>query len=79
VDPAAFGDAEGYRVLVEETLRAASGTRPGAGRGEVLLPGEPERRARAGRRLTGVLVPDATWSDLSALADRFGVTLPERG
>ena len=28
---------------------------------------------------TGVLLPDATWTDLSALADRFGVPPPERG
>jgi len=79
VDPAAFGEAASYRDLVEGTLRAAAATRPGAGRGEVLLPGEPERRSRAERRRTGVRLPDATWSDLSALAERFGVAPPERG
>jgi hydroxycarboxylate dehydrogenase B len=79
VDPAAFGDSETYRALVEETLREASASRPGAGRGEVLLPGEPERRSRGERRLTGVLLPDATWTDLSALAARFGVPVPDRG
>jgi LDH2 family malate/lactate/ureidoglycolate dehydrogenase len=79
VDPAAFGDADAYRARVEGTLHAAAGSRPGAGRGEVLLPGEPERRSRAERRRGGVLLPDATWTDLSALADRFGVPPPERG
>jgi uncharacterized oxidoreductase len=78
VDPAAFGDAASYRDLVEGALRAAAGTRPGAGRGDVLLPGEPERRSRAERRRTGVLLPDATWTDLSGLAGRFAVTLPPR-
>lgn len=79
VDPAAFGDAATYRDLVEETLRAAAGTRPGAGRPEVLPPGEPERRSRAERRRTGVLLPEATWTDLSGLAGRFGVPMPARG
>jgi hydroxycarboxylate dehydrogenase B len=79
IDPAAFGDPAGYRDLVDGTLRAAAGTRPGAGRGELLLPGEPERRSRSERRRTGVLLPDATWTDLAALAERFGVTLPEQG
>lgn len=79
VDPAAFGDAADYRELVEGTLRAAAGTRPGGGRTEVLLPGEPERRSRAERRRAGVLLPDATWTDLAALAGRFGVAPPEQG
>jgi hydroxycarboxylate dehydrogenase B len=78
LDPAAFGDAAGYRARVDDTLGAAAGTRPGAGRSEVLLPGEPERRSRAERRRTGILLPDATWTDLSALAARFGVALPAR-
>lgn len=78
VDPAAFGDADGYRDVVEGALRAAAGTRPGAGRSGVVLPGEPERRSRAERRRTGILLPDATWTDLSTLADRFGVAPPER-
>ncbi|TMC10052.1 MAG: Ldh family oxidoreductase [Chloroflexi bacterium] len=79
VDPAAFGEGAGYREVVDRTLAAAAGTRPGAGRTEVLLPGELERRSRVERRRTGVLLPDATWTDLSALADRFGVPPPERG
>jgi hydroxycarboxylate dehydrogenase B len=79
VDPGAFGDAASYRELVEDALRTAAATRPGAGRGEVLVPGEPERRARAERRRAGLLLPDATWTDLSALAARFGVPPPERG
>ncbi|HYW27074.1 MAG TPA: Ldh family oxidoreductase [Terriglobales bacterium] len=79
VHPAAFGDLASYRDLVEGALRAAAATRPGAGRGDVLLPGEPERRSRAERRRTGVLLPDATWTDLSGLADQFAVALPPRG
>jgi uncharacterized oxidoreductase len=79
VDPAAFGDPAGYRGLVETTLDAAHRTRPGAGRSEVTLPGEAEARTRADRMRTGIRLPDTTWTDLAALAERFGVPLPERG
>jgi uncharacterized oxidoreductase len=79
VDPAAFGDAASYHQLVDDALRTAAGTRPGAGRAEVQLPGEPERRQRAERRRAGVLLPDATWTDLAALAARYEVPPPDRG
>jgi hydroxycarboxylate dehydrogenase B len=77
IDPAAFGDPDAYRDMVEGTLAAAKSARPGAGRSEVLLPGEPEARARAERARTGVRLPDVTWADLAAVAHRFGVPLPE--
>jgi uncharacterized oxidoreductase len=79
VDPAAFGDPDGYRSLVAGTLNAARGTRPGAGRSEVALPGEAEARTRAERLRNGIRLPDTTWTDLAALSGRFGVPLPERG
>jgi LDH2 family malate/lactate/ureidoglycolate dehydrogenase len=76
IDPAAFGDAERYRGMVGDTLGAAKRVPPAPGRDEVLLPGEPEtitRRQRAG----GIAVPETIWQELSALAERFHVTLPE--
>ena len=79
IDPAAFGDPEGYRELVESSLRAARATRPAAGRSEVPLPGDQEARARAERRRSGIRVPDSTWADLAAVASRFDVALPEAG
>jgi hydroxycarboxylate dehydrogenase B len=79
VDPAAFGRPEAYADLVEGALAAAKSTRPATGRSEVLLPGEPESRARAERSRRGIRLPDATWADLSAVARRFGVSLPAQG
>jgi len=79
VDPAAFGDPAAYRGLVDGVLGAARSSRPGAGRSEVLPPGEPEGRSRAERRRNGIRLPDATWADLAAISERFGVTPPERG
>jgi uncharacterized oxidoreductase len=78
LDPAAFGDADAYRELVDGALGVARATRPAAGRSEVPLPGDAEARARAERGRTGIRIPDATWADLAALAERFGVELPMR-
>jgi uncharacterized oxidoreductase len=80
VDPAAFGDPGAYRDMVDGVLEAAHSARPGGGRSEVVLPGEPEARARgrAERGGPGVRLAEATWADLGALAERFGVPAPER-
>ena len=77
IDPAAFGDGQRYQALVGETLAAAGQTTPAPGVGEVLVPGEPEVRARTERTREGVALPEATWDELAALAARFDLPLPE--
>ncbi|MGH7919341.1 MAG: Ldh family oxidoreductase [Candidatus Dormibacteraceae bacterium] len=78
IDPAAFGDAGGYRSLTERNLAALMAVPPAAGVTEVLVPGEPEERSRR-RRSAGIPLPEATWDDLSRVADRFGVALEGPG
>jgi uncharacterized oxidoreductase len=46
------------------------------GAGEILLPGDPERRERARRRQAGIVLDDGTWNQLGDLAGRLGVALP---
>ena len=75
VDPGFFGDAQVYRAMVSETAGAAKRMPPLPGR-EVLLPGEPEVRARDARSRDGIVLPEATWEDLHHVAERFGVNLP---
>ena len=41
--------------------------------GQVLLPGDPERRAKAQRMVHGIPLDDVTWGDLSACATRLGI------
>lgn len=79
IDPAAFGDAETYRERVAATLTSARSLRPGGGRSEVLLPGDAEARTRQERDRAGVRLPEVTWADLAALAERLSVPLPEPG
>ncbi|HEY7141822.1 MAG TPA: Ldh family oxidoreductase [Methylomirabilota bacterium] len=76
VDPAAFGDAARYGELVDEALDAAKRQTPADGVTEVLVPGEPEERARARRTHEGISLPAATWDELGKAASRFGVPLP---
>jgi uncharacterized oxidoreductase len=76
IDPACFGDAAAYRELVDEALAAAKREAPAAGVAEVLVPGEPEERARARRTRDGIPLAAATWADLGAVGARYGVPLP---
>lgn len=43
--------------------------------GHVLLPGEPERRAKARRIADGIPLDEVTWGDLAVTAERLGVGL----
>ncbi len=76
IDPATFGDAAAYRALVDDALAAAKRQPPAGGVPEVLVPGEPEERARARRSREGIPLPAATWGELGKVAARFGVPLP---
>jgi LDH2 family malate/lactate/ureidoglycolate dehydrogenase len=76
IDPACFGDAEGYRDLVDAALRAAKRQPPADGVAEVLVAGEPEARAREQRGREGVPLPAATWAELGRVGARFGVPPP---
>lgn len=50
-------------------------TPPAPGSTEVLVPGEPEVRARRQRQANGIPLPDSVWADIQALAGDLGVTL----
>jgi uncharacterized oxidoreductase len=76
IDPAAFGDAGAYLAGVAGVLDGLTRVPPAPGVEAVLVPGDPERRSRERREREGIAVPEATWGDLVAIAERFGVELP---
>ena len=41
--------------------------------GEVLYPGEVEARRRAERMAAGIELPQATWNEIQACVERFGL------
>jgi LDH2 family malate/lactate/ureidoglycolate dehydrogenase len=77
INPAAFGKGREYQRMVSETITVAKKVTPAPGVAEILMPGEPEVRSRAQREREGVPLPDATCKELAAIAQRFGVPLPQ--
>jgi uncharacterized oxidoreductase len=73
IDVAPFNDPAEFRRQVEAQCEAVTACPPGDGCDEVLLPGEPELRARARREAEGIPLAAATWRELLAEADRLGV------
>jgi len=46
------------------------------GAGDIMVPGEPERRSCAARRLSGIPLDDGTWKQLTTLAEKLSVPTP---
>jgi uncharacterized oxidoreductase len=46
------------------------------GAGDIMTPGEPERRSCAQRRQSGIPLDDGTWKQLTGLAEQLKVSLP---
>ena len=61
IDPDAFGAGEAYVDATRATFERLRDTRPAEGFTQVLIPGDPERRAREAGRQALIDVPEATW------------------
>lgn len=61
---------------MDKLIGMVKSTRPAAGFSEVLVAGEPEWRAEAERRRTGVPVDVPLWQSLSGWATRFKINVP---
>jgi LDH2 family malate/lactate/ureidoglycolate dehydrogenase len=77
IDPAAFGEAHDYRQRADATIDRIKAVPPATGAREVLIPGEPEHRAREERLRDGIPVPQRTWDDVRECATSLG--LPDPG
>src|SRR5690348_2015495 len=64
IDPNALGLAEAMTAEARRYLEWVKSSRPASANGEVLLPGEPERRKRAIRVREGVPVPEDGWQSI---------------
>jgi LDH2 family malate/lactate/ureidoglycolate dehydrogenase len=73
IDPAAFGDARTYCAAVAGTAAALKALPAAPGAVEVMLPGEPERRARAQRSRDGIPLPADTLRELAQVAAALGI------
>lgn len=71
-----FGDGAGVRRRTERILRHVRQCPPAAGVARVLAPGDIEAARAQESQEQGVPVMGSTDDDLSALAQRYGLTLP---
>jgi LDH2 family malate/lactate/ureidoglycolate dehydrogenase len=76
IDPERTVGRERLAALVEGLAAelAAVPTAPGAA--EVLVPGDPELRARAARERDGIPLPPGLWGNLERLSESLGVAVP---
>jgi L-2-hydroxycarboxylate dehydrogenase (NAD+) len=74
--PDLFVGAEAYRARIDQLIDRAKSTGRAEGIEEILMPGEPESRAEAARRLHGVPLAADDVASLIAEADRAGLDHP---
>jgi uncharacterized oxidoreductase len=77
IDISRLGDPAATMESVEATKAHIRTSRAAPGFDEVLLPGEPERRAAQERTETGISVDATTWHDIRAAAARLGIAAAE--
>jgi len=76
VDLGFFRPAAAYEGSAERFLQFVKDVPPAEGFQEVLLPGEPERRAAERRGREGVAVPEEVWQRLNEAGRSVGLDLP---
>ena len=75
VDAAVFRPSADYEKALAKTLGRIKAVPPAPGFEEVLLPGEPEARARARRERDGIPIPDDTWRAVCEVGAELGVNV----
>ncbi|HET7881820.1 MAG TPA: malate/lactate/ureidoglycolate dehydrogenase [Acetobacteraceae bacterium] len=73
IDLSRLGDPQALMADVEATKAHIRTSRVAPGFDEVLLPGEPERRAARGRMADGIAVDDTTWREVREAAGKLGI------
>jgi uncharacterized oxidoreductase len=67
-----------FETEVEHLVAWTKSSRQMPGFGDVVVPGEPEARAREQRRREGIPVEERTWAALTQAADEVGVAIDSR-
>jgi uncharacterized oxidoreductase len=73
IAPEAYADAGTVGAEIRRYVEFVKSARPRAPGGEVLLPGEPERRTRAERLASGIPVDATTWEHIIASGMQVGL------
>jgi LDH2 family malate/lactate/ureidoglycolate dehydrogenase len=70
-----FRDPDEFKVQIDKWVRTFRATKPAPGFDEVLIPGDPERRAEAQREKEGVPVLGPVVKDLQGISEYTGISL----
>ena len=76
-DPAAFCGADEFNAEVTRMGQWVKGSPPATPGGEVLLPGEIERRTHAERETNGIPIDAVTRQQINDAVTKFGLELPD--
>ena len=77
IAPALFAEMDGLAAEARRFVEFVKSSRPVRPGGEVLLPGEPERRNRAERSANGIPLDPNTWAQLLDAAESVGLNRAE--
>ena len=75
LNPAAFTSLEKFRDRAREFILDVKRSRRAPGVEEIMIPGEPELRAREKNLRDGVSIPDELWKELKSLAEEIGLKM----
>lgn len=74
IDPARLAGLDWFRREIDGFADYVKGSPPADAAAPVLLPGDPERLARAERGRTGIAVDATTWQEILAAGERLGLS-----
>jgi len=75
IDPARLSARDSMLAEIDAMIGWVKSAKPSDPELPVLVAGEPERIARAERLAKGIEIDDETWSQLSAIAERYQISL----
>jgi LDH2 family malate/lactate/ureidoglycolate dehydrogenase len=78
INVASFTPLAEFVDAVEAQCATVAASPPAEGFSEVLVPGEPELRAREKRLREGIQIPEPTWNELLTVASDLGVEVTDR-
>jgi len=77
IDPKRLGTQEKFAQEAQAFVDWLKHAPPAPGFEEVMVAGDPERRARAARERDGIVVDDATWAEILQAGRKVGLDLVE--
>lgn len=76
LDVQRFMPLETFEARMLELVGLIKSSAPAKGFDEVLVAGEPEWRSEESRKAEGIPISEGTWADLTAIAERYNVSIP---